>query len=710
VRALAILAAIFWAASCVDIQTDPGERPGKLGERDGPTVEFDPAQRVIPFPHDLLRESGKVFLPPQCGESQTAKTLRERVLNALDGFGLFKTALRVTLTDPVDPASLEGHVKLFRLAPATETEPREVPVVVIPGLASRAAADCSSETQVYSLTLVPSVPLREKSTYIAVILSGARTASGQAYLPSPTWALIRQTDDPVTFENGVVVSDRTPFDPSVAEDLVRLLGLDRLWHAHAPALSALDQMAGIPRDQILLAWTFTTQTVTAPLDAGQAGSPAASLPDRGLANLHSIALGDATALMVDRLGATSCAQVGCDHVGDVLAGDLIAPGYQIPTPNPLTGGRPVPGPWADPLAPMLIATQPIPVLAFVPRAPAGPRGYPVVVFGHGLGSSRQALFAIASQLASRGIASVAIDWVLHGDRAVRVSEDASIGCAGTPPATAAQCFSPFLSPNLAATRDNFRQSALDGLALIKALKRCVGDSCASLRVDSKRLGYLGQSLGSLIGGVLVGMSQDLRTAVLNTGGVGLVDLIENSKSLPIRCTVVDALIAQGIVNGTLSNLAAHPPTGTCLDDSWRTQPSYLFFANIARWVLDPADAANYAARLRGRQILVQKIRGDQVVPNVATDQLGRLLGANPVHADRGDVLRPPPSDALETGTNPAKLLVYTDWPANAAQGFPGNTYLHGSLLVPVDGAAGALATARLQADAIAFLAHKLSAP
>ena len=49
-------------------------------------------------------------------------------------------------------------------------------------------------------------------------------------------------------------------------------------------------------------------------------------------------------------------------------------------------------------------------------------------------------------------------------------------------------------------------------------------------------------------------------------------------------------------------------------------------------------------------------------------------------------------------------MQYPTLPANAGNGFPGNTFAHGSLLQPANaGLDGALGTVRLQTDAITFL-------
>src|SRR5262249_46552981 len=103
----------------------------------------------------------------------------------------------------------------------------------------------------------------------------------------------------------------------------------------------------------------------------------------------------------------------CDKIGDILLGRLASKIYQVDTPNPL-GGIAIPGAWSDPLHSAVVRTNDqIHVLVSVPLAANFPPPWPVVVFGHGLGSSKDSMFAIAPQLASFGFATVAIDFVDH---------------------------------------------------------------------------------------------------------------------------------------------------------------------------------------------------------------------------------------------------------------------------------------------------------
>src|SRR5688500_156887 len=126
-------------SGCPDVKIDPDEVEG------GPTVEFDPARsradkaRFIPFPNDLARDpmTGKLNLTEQNCESPTSKATRENVLNKLDGFGTYQTAMQVTFTAAVDPASIDvegadANVVMFQLTSGGMplAMPRAIPVVV----------------------------------------------------------------------------------------------------------------------------------------------------------------------------------------------------------------------------------------------------------------------------------------------------------------------------------------------------------------------------------------------------------------------------------------------------------------------------------------------------------------------------------------------------------------------------------------------------
>ena len=205
---------VLGATGCPDIQTDPGEG-SDLPPIDGPTVEFDPANSILPFPNNLATAAGKVNLPAQPCESPAATAIREGILNSLDGFGTFESALQITFTDPVDASTLDGNILIYqRTAGTTDIDPstaKPLDVIAIPGTTFRfSATDCSTPAVIDALTIIPKLPMEQSSTYIAVLKSGIKTASGASFLPSTTWGLVRNGNDPVTFDGDTVTSNHTP--------------------------------------------------------------------------------------------------------------------------------------------------------------------------------------------------------------------------------------------------------------------------------------------------------------------------------------------------------------------------------------------------------------------------------------------------------------------------------------------------------------------
>lgn len=713
-----IFLTVLVASGCAeDLELDFEELESQ--PTDGPTVEFDPAAQILPLPNQLLISpaTGRVELPAPCGETAAEQALREQTLNQLDGFGAYRPLLQITTTHPVEPSTLPGRLRIWRLATSGEAvapaAAQPVSWTALTDTVARPGPSCDTSQTVHRLVVIPTEPLVGNSRYGVVLSEGVRTTDGEALLPSATWALVRQATNPVTVQNGEVVFHRTPFDALVEEDRTALLGLHQLWQASTEVLQFAEGAAGVAREETLLAWSFPTQTLLPPLDPGVDGSPAASLQP-ALQGLASLATGGAEAYLQGALGLTpsQCADIGCSAVGDVLGGTLITTGFQREQAGPL--GEAVPGPWGDPLRPSSTGQVSINVLVAVPAGPAPASGWPVVVFGHDLSRRKEDLLALAPALAQAGVAVAGIDWVGHGARAVQISNGAGCEGVGLDPTERPQCFAPIFSPQLAVTRDNLRQSALDALALVMALGQCDGAGCGGLSIDPARRGYLGHGLGSFIGTLVVASSSDVEAAVLNAGGAGWIDLLERTQSVSLRCAWVDALIEAGVLTGQVSDLAATPPTGACLTDAWQQQAAWRAFANLARWVLDPAEPIHFAPRLRGRPVLIQQVVEDALIPNFSTVQLAQAADVSPAQA--GDAqLAASASPLPSRGTGPGAQVTWLRYATAPAQGaFAGNIYGHGSLLALPEDCAGSteciarmLATAQIQTDAVTFLGSNL---
>jgi dienelactone hydrolase len=776
---LACLAVVL--GGCPSADVDEGEGVG------GPLVEFDPASRIIPFPNNLLIDptTGKVNLPQQCNESPATTATRTGVLNQLDGFGTYQPAINVTFTEAIDVASLTDRVLLFKRATGTTpVDPASavaIPLVAVPNQTTRFLNQtdinaCTDPVTVEQVTFVPALPLEGSSVYTVGLLQGIKTASGGDFGPSFTWALVRQPEPVVVIdEAGTVTVNRTPLDPRKEDDLASLQGIDLLWKAHQGALTFLDG-TGNPRDTILLAWDFKTQTTTVPLDPSVTGSLASAHPTALPLLGNSNAQTTGSAAVVNRLGPfaacdggdnntqcflkivigqgnylvgnATCAQIGCAAIGDVLGSLMLSKQYQADVDNTTytgTGALPIPGQWSDPLNPTVVhntdnanpllndpQTQ-IQALVFIPVTAAPANGYPTAIFQHGLGQSKTNAFAIAGAMAAQGFATVAIDAQSHDSRAVRISDDPNAtptSCAnpaspglfpradgGPSPSAAPHCYAPFLSPNLGATRDGIRQTILDHQQLVTSLKACGTTACGALEVDGTKIVYIGQSLGGILGSMTTATA-DIKAAVLNVPGAGWADILENTQTLAIKCSLVDGLIGAGILQGDPFDPVAG--TGLCVGDEWKLQPGYRQFSVIGRWVLDSADPANFNTKLAAKRFLIQRVDGDLVVPNIATDREGALVGLTAADA----------KCAVPTGAGPtftASPAITTDAMSNKFVNYPtidvgtascpvGNTYDHGSLLRPAANQSGnpcnpgtgancdaAFSTAQMQTDAITFL-------
>jgi dienelactone hydrolase len=703
-----------------------------------PVAEFDPQNKIIPFPNDLLIDpvSGRVSIPAQCGETPSAAALRTDVLNQLDGFGTSKTAIQATFSQPVDPASLEGRVFVLRMStagvPADGSE-GPVPLTIVPGKTTQSSVDCQKQIMVDEVTFVPQTPLVGSSEYAVVLLQGIKTTSGADFQPSPTFVLIRGPIDPVEVTSMGVVRNLTPFDPSDPAGRAAIEGVNQLWKAEAPVLTFLDAtlprlnppvMTAPDRSEMLLAWSFRTQTIAGPFVSQVHGSPASFLTSAMVPDAPQIAMtvpaDQVDAFYTANLGAGSCALLGCDAIGTIIVGGFASPNFQTLDDCKPENMTP-PGPWSDPLTPTFVCVRTIPFIAVVPKAAPAATGYKTVIFAHGITRTKGDVLALAGRLAAQGIAAIAIDAVAHGDRAKRTSMSADTGCAAPgmgnscttaiTPSCAPQCYAPFLSPDLATTRDNIRQTVIDTLKVERVLGACATQgACQTLLVDAAHVGYLGQSLGSLIGAVTVAVSPNIKTAVFANGAADWVQIFTFTQSVGIRCSLLDALIDAGVLMGAKSNMGTNP-NALCLDPNfaWRQDPGYLAFASTARWVLDPADGVNYAAAYRapmGPKVLLQEVIGDAVIPNEATDPWGALLGLMKTPAGVATMAMPMPTPAAAMPGS--SWIQYKTLPADAATGFPGNTYAHGSLLAPATpDTAGLLGTAQMQTDAITYLVTHL---
>jgi hypothetical protein len=258
--------------------------------------------------------------------------------------------------------------------------------------------------------------------------------------------------------------------------------------------------------------------------------------------------------------------------------------------------------YRDPLGAVLgaspVATWSLPVDMWLPKG-EGP--FPTLILGHPLGGSRHDGGTVADDLTAHGFALIAADALHHGDHPT------ANGMGSKP--------EEFLGLNLAdvqidpfALRGSFEQTPLDRVQLTQLVRQhpdLTGDGQADL--DLERFGYLGISLGGLLGSGTLALDGDLRAGVFSVGGG---DLILFARDTELTATF-------------------HPLFVSLLG----SEDGLDRFLTVAQAAVDPADPATLGtAVLQGRyddalapDVLLPVAMADVVVPPSTGQMLARGL-------------------------------------------------------------------------------------
>ncbi len=292
-------------------------------------------------------------------------------------------------------------------------------------------------------------------------------------------------------------------------------------------------------------------------------------------------------------------------------------------------------------------------------------GYPTVIYVHGITSDRASVIALGHTLASRCIATVAIDLPVHGVPAnsalvnvLNVEKSKSIpfaqlygantpherhfnvaGSGGAPapmnfttPGTTDGSGAQFINLGyLANTRDNNRQAVMDLLNLNASLGNVDTEMRKSVAtgLDLNRVYVVGVSLGGILGSVFTTVNQ---IAIANEAKVGLTSnlkpirgLVTSTAGTQVAQVLVNSMTFAPVINGGLG--ASGVNVGTT---------NYERFLYAAQTAMDSGDPVNFMETLAklGVPALVQQINNDAVIPNGATGAplmgtkaMASLLGA-----------------------------------------------------------------------------------
>ena len=626
----------------------PTNNPDGTPTTDVITANFDPSNGVLPFPINLLLSgSGDLTInipvsdPTDFGDPQVA-------LNALDGFSTV-SPWTFTFSDPVDPATITpgNSVRLFQVQFVFGTiAVQQVVTELVPGqdyVATVAGTDPSGRT----VAIVPLRPLEEMTGYMAVVTNAVQDAEGNPATPSQTYFLTKRTD-PLVTEGGV--STEPLLDNETAQALEPLRQLVNAQEAAAEAV-------GIARDDIVLSWSATTQSITPVLNVVRSTLSATSsnLAPTGLTTADVLPPGASPGIanlfigVVELpyfLGVPSAENptAPLNQFWEASPGNYIPPFDELgldPTSTNVTVANPIP---------VERDRQTVPVLVTVPNQfsgqvkPAG--GWPVVIFQHGITGNRSQALALADTMASIGVVVVSMDLPLHGITQTNPMDPtqplAALYVDNTPfgPIANERTFDLDLQDNasgapgpdgnidssgayfinlqsLLTARDNLRQGQVDlsTLALNVPFMDINGDGVSDF--DGSNISFVGLSLGSIVGTGFLAVEPTVNNAVLSVPGGGIANLLAASQTFG------------PVIRAGLQQAGVEPDS-----------PEFFQFLGAAQQVVDSADPINWSTvAVQDNSILLHEVIGDTVVPNSVpgaplsgTEPMIRIMGLETITA------------------------------------------------------------------------------
>ncbi|MGH8529557.1 MAG: hypothetical protein ACRETN_06915 [Nevskiales bacterium] len=720
-RSATMLAILLLTACSSDTTSDGSPVLGTAN----PVVLFDPvaASAVVPFPNNLFfagTTDSTLNIPNATGAPFVTQA------NLLDGFSTIESAF-LDILGELSFSSVASGIRVFNATGGSLlTQGVDYTVTRSPVILTRTR-----------LLIKPLRPLNPRSQYIVFATRDLLSSTGLPVEQSVMFAAIKSAS-PVGSAQNPAPSTTPPLTPTQIATLEAVrIGMAPIFDTVAPTL-------GLTRNDIVLAWAFTTQSIGDTLNLLNA-SATPQLID------VAAAPGPGGTLSTGELGQ------GLADTADIFVGTITLPYYLTPPSPadptaPLTrfwlsdgvaaaGSSSLPGsPPCSALAPststtfcfpnpMIQTAVIVPVLLTVPNAssPSGGvpplNGWPVVIFQHGVTRNRSDMLAIAPTLATAGLVTVAIDLPLHGilpsdatasfripgvdertfdvdyvDNTTGASvPDGMIDASGTH------------STNLGSvltSRDNLRQAVIDLIHLAKSVNALDLDGNAGTDdIDEGRVHFVGHSLGGIVGGTLLGVnSTEIKAATLAMPGGGISKLLDGSATFGPR-------IAGGLFAANSALLE-----GT---------DSYESFLRFGQTILDAADPINYAvAANAGHPLHMLEVIGeagvslpDQVVPN----NVPRSAPNSPICPTYSGAGVPPGARGpvciagLLSGTDALFMVMGLNTvdvtpPVTAAPPAATDTVVrfrrghHGSILDPSGSAENAQTTCEMQRQTATFLA------
>lgn len=656
------------------------------------TAQFDAANAKLPFPTNLLflgttdlTLNIPVSNPGNFGDPAVA-------LSATDGFSTTEAWTANFVQDQI--SSLNTTKPPATINPASVTTGQSVrffevstvfgTIVTVSGIVREMTPGVDYVATLASpstIAILPLVPLKEMTTYMAVITNGVRDSAGNDATADQQYWIGKRTSS-LLDANG---KSNTILPQSLA---TALEPLRRIINSQEAALKAF----GVNTDDVVLSWTAQTQSITPVLK-----------------NLRSIARPAKTSVVASGM---STAAIGGAGIADIYIGIITLPYYLgVPSASnpvaPLTEfWRAAPGAYVPPFNalglnpastnitvanpfPVKTSDQTVPLLVTIPNANSGKTrpaaGWPVVIFGHGLGGDRTNALAAADTLASIGYASIAIDTPLHGitstsnpfyigntpfagmgnERTFNVDYvNNATGAPGPDGKFDASGTHIINLQSLLTSRDNGRQAQADLSVLAVTVPGISIDGDAFPDFDGSNIAYAGISMGAIMGTPFVAVEPMVQRAFLSVPMGGLMRGLEASPTF--GPTIRAGLAAAGIPPGSAA---------------------FQQYLTVAQTVIGPMDPVNWGLEASTfKDIVLHEVIGDTVVPNSVPT--APLSGTEPLIR----TMKLPPYSTSKSNAAGLDLAGRFVPPAS-----------HGSLLSPATSPA---ATAEMQKQMASFIASK----
>jgi hypothetical protein len=628
-RMLPLLALLLFGSACGDVSNAPAPPAATATARFAPTAASPMAWGAVPFPSDLYRDaSGSIALgalPSALSDAPIFDAIRE-LLAARDGF-CNTCSIHFAIDGALAPA--DWPAPGFGAAPATDGD---------------RAALLSGDVVLADVD--PASP--ERGRVFPVRYQWDAVRGRLSVRPAPGIALHGGRRYAAALTARVHALDGTPLGPDAAFRAARDgRGGDALAvRVRAHVAPVLDEFAriGLDRAQVVALAAFTTEDPTIDLRGARAAVQAGAAPTatidriwRGaeLDELLGLPAEDRPGIDVPPVaGSGGSRSIVHRSIAAVVAGRFMAPrivtgsGKEIGTLRRDASGAVAAGPLEE-----------VPFLVTIPSG-TDASDLPVAIAHHGFNASRTTGFATAETAARAGVAVLAIDAFQHGARAVSASDRVNsmrgglAGADGFPEAepadVSARVFgilgtAPGLEGFPGYPLGTLLQFTADVASAARLLRE--GNLAATagrqlgmaVGFDAARIGFIGNSLGAVVGIPSLVVEPALRAAVENVPPGSIVEVLATS---PEFRPLVDVVFLPRLgIEGPFDEVERHLLLDPVID--------------LSRWILEPADPLALAPYVfadrvidgSAPEVLFQAAALDEVAPPGPTESLLAALGA-----------------------------------------------------------------------------------